>query len=242
GADLSGLVQRTLASMTGALSSVGLVILFVAFLLASRATINSKIAIVVASSSREKRFNAVLKQVDRGVRDCVLAQTMSAALIAGGAGVVMLTIGLENALFWAIVIFLISYIPVVGGLVSSVAPALFALVQFPTFWQAATIFLAIQSINIVVGNFVIPKMQASRQNIDPAIGMLAFSIWSLLWGIPGAILAYPLTLTLMIAFAQFETTRWVAVLISNDGKPAASLEAEAEASSSAGPADFIELP
>ena len=114
--------------------------------------------------------------------------------------------------------------------------------QFPTIWQAATIFLAIQSINIVVGNFVIPKMQASRQNIDPAIGMLAFSIWSLLWGIPGAILAYPLTLTLMIAFAQFETTRWVAVLISNDGKPAASLEAEAEASSSAGPADFIELP
>jgi len=100
----------------------------------------------------------------------------------------------------------------------------------------------IQSINIVVGNFVIPKMQASRQNIDPAIGMLAFSIWSLLWGIPGAILAYPLTLTLMIAFAQFETTRWVAVLISNDGKPAASLEAEAEASSSAGPADFVELP
>src|SRR5208337_253252 len=147
-ADLSGLVQRTLASMTGALSSVGLVILFVAFLLASRATINSKIAIVAASSSREKRFNAVLKQVDRGVRDCVLAQTMSAALIAGGAGVVMLTIGLENALFWAIVIFLISYIPVVGGLVSSVAPALFALVQFPTFWQAATIFLAIQSVPI----------------------------------------------------------------------------------------------
>jgi len=125
-ADLSGLVQRTLASMTGALSSVGLVILFVAFLLASRPTINSKIAIVAASSSREKGFNAVVKEVDRGVRDCVLAQTMSAGLIAGGAGVVMLTIGLENALFWAIVIFLISYIPVVGGLVSSIAPALFA--------------------------------------------------------------------------------------------------------------------
>ena len=87
---------------------------------------------------------------------------MSAGLIAGGAGVVMLTIGLENALFWAIVIFLISYIPVLGGLVSSIAPALFALVQFPTIWQAATIFLAIQSINIVVGNFVIPKMQASK--------------------------------------------------------------------------------
>jgi len=68
-ADLSGFVQRTLTSVTGALSSVGLVILFLAFLLASRPTINSKIAIVAASSSREKRFNVVLRQVDRGVRD-----------------------------------------------------------------------------------------------------------------------------------------------------------------------------
>jgi len=77
-------------------------------------------------------------------------------------------------------------------------------------------------------------VQASRQNIDPAIGILAFSIWSVLWGISGAILAYPLTLTLMVAFAQFDTTRWVAVLISNDGKPAVCLDAEAEASSSVG--------
>ena len=148
----------------------------------------------------------------------------------------MLTIGLENALFSGN-----CDLPdlVHSGrceLVSIVAPALFLhWCSFRRFGRAVTIFLAIQSINFVVGNYVIPEMQASRQNIDPAIGMLAFSIWSPLSGIPGAILAYPLTLTLMIAFAQFETTRWVAVLISNDGKPAASLEAEAEATSSAGP-------
>jgi predicted PurR-regulated permease PerM len=227
-ADLSGLIQSTLTSLTGALSSVGLVILFLAFFLASRPTLNSKVAVFAASSSREMRISAVLKQVDRGVRDCVLAQTVTAALIAGGACAVMLLVGLDNSIFLGVAIFLISYIPVLGGLASSIAPALFALVQFPTIWQAVAVFLAIQSINIAVGNFVLPKMQASRQNVDPAIGILAFSVWSLLWGIPGAILAYPLTLTLMIAFAQFERTRWIAVLISNDGKPAASVDAEAE--------------
>jgi AI-2 transport protein TqsA len=227
-ADLSGLVQTALTSMTGALSGIGLVIMFLAFLLASQPTINSKITIIAASSSREEKFNAVLRQVDPGVRDCVVAQTVTAALIASGAGVVMVTIGLHNALFWAILIFLISYIPVLGGLISSVAPALFALMQFPTIWQAATMFAAIQSINLVVGNVILPKMQASSQNIDPAVGILAFSMWSLLWGIPGAILAYPLTLTLMIVFMQFDPTRWLAVLISNDGKPARSLDVEAQ--------------
>ena len=91
-----------------------------------------------------------------------------------------------------------------------------------------TLFVAIQCISNVVGNFVLPKIQAAAQNIDPVVGILAFSIWTLLWGIPGAILAAPLTLMMMIAFAQFETTRWAAVLISNDGKPAPSLHVAAE--------------
>lgn len=229
-ADLSGLVQTALTSMTGALSHVGLAIMFLAFLLASRPTLNSKITIVAASSSREEKFNAVLNQIDRGVRNCIVAQTLSAALIAAGACVVMLAIGLQNALFWAILIFLVSYIPVFGGFISWVAPALFALVQFPTIWQAGTIVVAIQAIVMVVGSFVLPKMQAASQNIDPAVGILAFSIWTLLWGIPGAILAYPLTLALMIVFVQFDATRWIAVLISNDGKAAPGLDAKAAAS------------
>ena len=228
--DFSSIAQRVLASVTGAMSGVGLAILFLAFLLASQPSIHSKISIMAASSSKEERYNAVLRQVDRGVRDCVLAQTMSGALIATGAGIVMATIGLQNALFWAILIFLISYIPVLGGLAGSVAPALFALGQFQTIWQAVTIFLAHRLSTLSLATSSCPRCRPHIQNIDPAVGILAFSLWSLLWGIPGAILAYPLTLTLMIVFAQFETTRWIAVLISNDGKPAFCL-AKADISS-----------
>jgi AI-2 transport protein TqsA len=227
-ADLSAFVQATLTRVTGALSSVSLVVVFLAFLLACRPTIDLKIGIVASSPGRTKTFSAVLNQIERGVRDCVLTQTASAAIVAAGAGAVMWTIGLQNSLFWTIVIFLISYIPIVGGLVSSIAPALFALVQFPTIWQAATIFGAIQAINIVVGNVVLPKMRATSQNIDPVVGMLAFSICSLLWGVPGAILANPITLVLMIVLAQFENTRWVAVMISNDGKPQTNLGVRGE--------------
>jgi AI-2 transport protein TqsA len=227
-ADLLAFVQGALTWTTGALSGGGLVILFLTVLLASRPAVYAKIPIIAGSSGRTERFNAVLRQVARGVRNCVLVQTLYAAMIAVGAGVVMFTLGLQNALFWTVVIFLLLYIPVLGGLAGSIAPALFALVQFPTIWQAVTLFVAIQSISIVVGNLVMPKIQAAAQNIDPVVGILAFSIWTLLWGLPGAILAAPLTVMMMIAFAKFETTRWAAVLISNDGKPAASLDAAAE--------------
>jgi predicted PurR-regulated permease PerM len=46
---------------------------------------------------------------------------------------------------------------------------------------------------------------------------LAF--WTVLWGIAGAFLAVPLTLMAMMVFNEFDDTRWVAALLSNDGKP-----------------------
>jgi AI-2 transport protein TqsA len=45
------------------------------------------------------------------------------------------------------------------------------------------------------------------------------SIWGLLWGIVGAFLAAPMTVMLMIVLAQFESTRWIAILLSADGRP-----------------------
>jgi hypothetical protein len=35
--------------------------------------------------------------------------------------------------------------------------------------------------------------------------------------LPGAFLAVPMTIMLMLVLAQFDSTRWVAALLSNDG-------------------------
>lgn len=70
-----------------------------------------------------------------------------------------------------------------------------------------------------MGNLILPRMQARSQNIDPSASLLAIGVWSIVWGIPGAFLAVPLTLALMFQFAQFDSLRWLAILISNDGRP-----------------------
>ncbi|HEY0446778.1 MAG TPA: AI-2E family transporter, partial [Allosphingosinicella sp.] len=145
--------------------------------------------------------------------------TLTGVMLAAVSGLIMVAVGLDNALFWTIVLFLLSFIPVVGVTVGSVAPALFALLQFPTLWQAAIVFGGIQVAAFIVGNLIYPRMQADTQNIDPVATILALSFWGFLWGIPGAFLAVPLTLMLMIVCSQFENTRWVAVLLSNDGRP-----------------------
>ena len=135
------------------------------------------------------------------------------------AAAVMLTVGLNNALFWTAIFFLLTFTPSIGVTVGSIAPALFALLQFPSAGQAIAIFSVIQLTAFIVGNFIYPRIQADVQNIDPVATILSLAFWSFLWGIPGAFLAVPLTLILMMIFAQFDSTRWIATVLSNDGHP-----------------------
>ena len=132
----------------------------------------------------------------------------------------MFAVGLDNVAFWTIVLFLLCYIPMLGVTVGSIVPALFALLQFASWWQAAVVFGGIQVVAFIVGNFIYPRMQAESQNIAPVATLLSLAFWGSLWGLTGAFLAVPLTLMVMMICAYFPRTRWVAVLLSNDGEPA----------------------
>jgi len=218
GLDLPSLAARVLGSVQGAVSGMLLTVLFLIFIVTSRHLIRSKMQII-ASFRRPTGMPSVLERTVKGVETYVWIQTVTGLMIAAASGAIMALAGLDNALFWTLALFMLSYIPVLGVGVGSLAPALFALLQFPTVWPALAIFLGIQAVSFLVGNLVLPKMQAASQNIDPTIGLLAVGVWSVLWGIPGAFLAIPLTLALMLQLAQFESLRWIAVLISNDGHP-----------------------
>jgi AI-2 transport protein TqsA len=111
-----------------------------------------------------------------------------------------------------------SYIPVVGGLIAGLFPFAFALVELPNAYQSVAIFVGIQAIYLIVGSVAVPRMQSRGLNIDPVMGLLSVGVWTLLWGIPGALLANPLTVLVMILMSEFESTRWLATLLSSDGR------------------------
>lgn len=215
-------VTPALASAAGSLqdgaSGIALTFLYLAFLLASGRLITKRLRIILASRSSSKAFT-VLERSIAGIQAYMAIQTFTGLMMAVAAGLVMYFVGLNNAPFWAVMIFLFAYLPVVGVFIGSIGPTLFAVLQFPTLTPAIIIFISIQIISFVVGNLILPKMQADTQNIDPSAGVLAIGVWTVLWGIPGAFMAIPLTLSIMYALAQFDRLRWIAVLMSNDGSP-----------------------
>ncbi len=77
----------------------------------------------------------------------------------------------------------------------------------------------IEIIFFVVGNLILPRMQGDSLNLDPVVVLLSLAFWSALWGLAGAFLSSPLTVVAMVVLVQFPGTRWIAVLLSDNGSP-----------------------
>jgi predicted PurR-regulated permease PerM len=186
-------------------------------MLAGRRRIGDKVALIAASVREDQRIRTITDRIAANIRGYIWIQALTGAMRTACAAAVFLAVGLDNSLFWVVAFFVLTFIPELGVTIGSIVAALFALVQFPTVWQALVIFGGIQLSAFIIGNFIYPRMQAKAQNIDPIATILGLSFWTLLWGLPGAFLAVPMTIMLMLVLAQFDSTRWVAALLSNDG-------------------------
>jgi AI-2 transport protein TqsA len=214
-AQIAGFV---LSNLQGLASGVLLMIVYFGFILAGRRRIARKIDHLAGSGGGGRTIRTIVERIASDIETYVWIQTITGLMLTAASAIVMLAVGLHNVLFWSVVFFLLTFIPNIGVTVGSIAPALFALLQFPTVWQAVVIFVAIQVVATVVGNLIYPRLQAATQNIDPVATILSLAFWTLLWGLAGAFLAVPMTLMTMMVFAQFPQTKWIAVLLSNDGK------------------------
>jgi predicted PurR-regulated permease PerM len=207
-----------LSNLQGLVSGVLLMIVYFGFMLAGRRRIARKIDRLAGRSGGGRTVRSVVERIASDIETYIWIQTITGLMLTLASAIVMLAVGLDNVLFWSVVFFLLTFIPNIGVTVGSIAPALFALLQFPTIWQAVVIFVSIQIVATIVGNLIYPRLQAATQNIDPVATILSLAFWSLLWGLAGAFLAVPMTLMTMMVFAQFPQTKWIAVLLSNDGK------------------------
>jgi len=195
------------------------VVIYLAFIIASRRGWERKaVGLFPHHKERQEAVVAFLRIRD-GVERYLFVQTITGLMVAGLSWIAMAAVGLNDSFLWALMIFLAVYIPVAGGIFAGVAPPLFALVQFDGYARAIILLILLQTIGVVIGNVVYPRMQGRSLNIDPVMVLLALAFWSAIWGVTGAFLSTPLTVMAMVILAQFDGSRWISVILSADGDP-----------------------
>jgi predicted PurR-regulated permease PerM len=217
--DMTQYVGAAAKGVQNVASDAFFVLVYLGFLIASRTGFKKKTDSLFPRPEDRAEAAAVFERIRGGVEGYLWVQTVTGVMIAAAAWLLMMVVGLDNAAFWAFVIFLVCYIPVIGGAIAGLLPPLFALAQFESYAPALVLLVGLQVILFVVGNFVQPRMQGENQNIDPVVILLALAFWGALWGLTGMFLSTPLAVMAIAILAEFDGTRWIAVLLSGDGEP-----------------------
>lgn len=122
--------------------------------------------------------------------------------------------GLDLALEWGVLAFVLNYIPFLGSLVATLLPTAAAALQFGD-WQAALLtFAAVQAIQFVVGSYVEPRVAGRSLALSPLMVLLAVFLGALVWGVPGAFLGVPVLIASVTLLERFPGTRFAAALMS----------------------------
>ncbi len=196
-----------------------LICIYVAFLFTAEATFGRRIAAIFPRAEDRRSALETIGAIRASVEQFVWVQTWTGAIPAAIAWIVLASVGLDNALFWAFLIFLISYVPTIGPIVATALPSLFALVQFDEPWRIAATVLGVAAPLFVMGNIIQPRVQGETMNLSTLVVLLGLAVWGKLWGITGMFLSSPLMVAIMVTLAHQPGAYWLAVLMSADGKP-----------------------
>lgn len=218
-ADPAELLRVIGAALQGILADTVFILIYLGFIFAAAAQFPAKLDIIFRRRAQRDRARMVLTEIRTSMEKYLLSQTIMSLLITGLTLVTLLVIGLPNALFWAFLIFFLNYIPTIGSLMAVVLATLAAVVAFPTPGPVIAVAAGVGLWQFVIGNFIQPRFTGDSLNLSAVVVLLALALWGSLWGIAGAFLAAPMTVMLMVVLAQIDDARWIAVLLSADGKP-----------------------
>lgn len=195
-------------SMLGAVSKTIFVLIIVMFMLFEAVGIKEKLARVFGLDENFERMRRAARQVNR----YMLIKTATSLGTGVLVGVWCTIWGIEYAVLWAVLAFLLNYIPQVGGIIAAVPPTLLAIVQIGP-GEAVGFVVGYTVFNFVIGNILEPRMFGQTLGISPLVSFLSILFWGWLLGPLGALFSVPLTMIVKIYLLHTEDLRWVALLL-----------------------------
>lgn len=136
-------------------------------------------------------------------------------LICGiGTTVMCWILGVQFALIWGVLAFLLNFIPNIGAFLSAIPPVLMALVM-PDVGLVNVVILAavLGCIHFISGNVLEPRLMGHALGISSLMAFMSLFVWGWVFGPVGMLLSVPLTMSLKILFDTHPNTRWLSVLI-----------------------------
>jgi AI-2 transport protein TqsA len=168
------------------------------------------------SGEQPERILAVVRNINDAMAGYLRVKVKASLVLAVPATVVLWAFGVEFALMWGVLTFLLNFIPYLGSIISCGAPILLAFLQMDSLGRPAVVAGLLISIHTLSAYVVEPAMTGKAVGLSPVVILVALSFWGLCWGLTGMLLAVPLTVMMKIILENVALTRPLARLMAED--------------------------
>lgn len=208
---LTSIFSHLTLTLTYLAGNLALITVYVLFLLFESKTFEAKLKAMCRTKTRYKTVHATLDKISRDINTYMKVKMASSLTTGISSYIVLMSFGIQYASFWAVLIFLLNFIPTIGSIVAVVLTLLAVSIQFTDLSVFILMALLLTAIQFIVGNFIEPKWMGKNLNLSPLIILIALAFWGTIWGILGMFLCVPLMTILNIILAKFDNTRGIAV-------------------------------
>ena len=210
-------LKQIVVPVLGPLGTAGIVIVFTIYMLLKREDLRNRLLLLAGIG----RINIMSQALDDAAERISRYLTANVTVNAG-CGVVfaggLLVIGVPNATLWGALLALLRMVPYLGPLVGGALPAFFALIIFPTWWQAVCVVVLIASLEAAVANFLEPWFYGTHTGISELALVVMAIFWTLLWGWAGLALATPLTVCLIVTGRVLPQMSFLHILLGDEAE------------------------
>ena len=205
-------VGTSLTGITGVLTNVFMILLTVIFILVEASDISDKL-----KHGLKKSKNSVKKMSDIAVALNRYIALKSIFSFATGIFVAiwMLILGVDFALLWGLLAFLMNYIPTIGSIIAAIPAVLLALVQLGV-GSAILVAIGFIAINMLIGNILEPRIMGKGLGLSPLVVFISMVFWGWVLGPVGMFLSAPLTMIVKIIFEAHNETKNIAFMLGNN--------------------------
>ena len=203
------MVARIFSGLGGVLTNTFLILFSVVFILVEASEFPDKVRRALGDQTTAlQNFQRFSDSVQR----YLLIKTLVSIGTSIFAGIALMFIGVDYAILWGLIAFLLNYIPNIGSILAAVPPMLIAMIQLGPMSSllVAGVYL---TINTLFGNMIEPKFMGRSLGLSTLVVFVSLVFWGWVFGPVGMLLSIPLTMVVKIALEGSKQHRWMSILL-----------------------------
>jgi predicted PurR-regulated permease PerM len=189
------------------------VLVLIYLLLASGDLFMHKLVRIMPTLSDKKRAIDISHEIQLNISNYLFTVSLINLCLGSIAAAGFYFLGVPKAAMWGMLVAILNFVPYFGPIVGVILLGIVGLLSFDSLGQGLLPAAWFLLLHLLEANFVTPILLGRRFTLNPVAIFVALMFWLWLWGIPGALLAVPILVSVKAVCDRFPKASYISELI-----------------------------